>query len=410
VSTSRIIVTSSEDVCKPRGWFAQKKKGWWIRLNKQTWVIIAVVAVLAIVLGIALSNRGGKDEILIGVNMELTGDLASFGQSTFNGLSLYIEQANEQGLLDKEIKLIKLDNKSQDAEAAAIATRLISQKVIAMVGPVTSGKTIAAGNVAQEKKVPLLSPTATAESVTQIGEYIFRSCFLDDFQAKAMAEFAYVTLNVRRAAILMNSGDDYSTGLAASFKKYFTALGGQVVLEETFLSSDNEFRTQLTKIKNSSADSIYVPAYYNEDGLIARQAREMGITLPILGVDGWDSEKLIEIAGASALNNIYFTNHYTPADEDPQVQAFVKAYEEKYGTTPDALAALGFEGGAMLVDALKRAESYTPEAVRDALASIKDLKALRARITVGSDRNLLKDAVIVELKDGVQHLRGTVSP
>jgi branched-chain amino acid transport system substrate-binding protein len=381
-----------------------------MRLKKQ-WLIIAIVAVLAIVVGIVLSNRGGSDEILIGVNMELTGALASFGQSTFNGFSLYIDQANEQDMLNgRKIKLVKLDNKSQDAEAASIATRLISQKVVAMVGPVTSGKTIAAGNVAQEKKIPLLSPTATAESVTQIGDYIFRACFLDDFQAKAMAEFAYVTLNVRKAAILMNSGDDYSTGLAASFKKYFTALGGQVVLEETFLSDDVEFRTQLTKIKNSSADVIYVPAYYNEDGLIARQAREMGINLPITGVDGWDSDSLISIAGASALNNIYFTNHYTPADDDPQVQAFVTAYQEKYGSTPDALAALGFEGGAMLVDALKRAQSITPAAIRDALASITNLKALRANITVGPDRNLLKDAVIVELKDGVQHLRGSVRP
>jgi branched-chain amino acid transport system substrate-binding protein len=292
-----------------------------------------------------------------------------------------------------------------------MATKLISKdKVVALVGPVTSGNASAAAKVAQEAGIPLITPTATALEVTQIGDNIFRACFLDEFQAKAMSEFAYNTLKVRKAAILVNSGDPYSTGLAQFFRQYFTQLGGKVVVEEKFLSGDTEFRPQLTKIKNAKADVIYVPAYYQEDGIIARQAREMGITVPITGVDGWDSDQLVGIAGAKNLNNVFFTNHYTPADEDPAVQAFVAAYKEKYKANPDALAALGYEAGGVLVDALKRVESPTSENIKAALASVQNLKVLRANITMGADRNPIKDAVIVELKDGQQVLRGTVQP
>lgn len=382
-----------------------------VKLKKQwIYIIIALVVVLAVGIAIQRNNGGGK-EIKIGGNFELTGAVASFGQSTRDGFKLGIEQANESGALgDKKIKLIEVDNKSDNAEATNMATKLITQdKVVAVVGPVISSNAKAAGEVAQSNKVPLLSPTATALDVTAVGEYVFRACFLDELQAKAMAQFAYNTLKLRKAAILSDSGDSYSTGLAQYFKQYFTQLGGKIVSEEHFLKGDAEFRPQLTKIKGAKADSIYIPAYYSEDGNIARQAREMGITVPLLGVDGWDSSELAGIAGAKNLNNVYFTNHYTPADQDPAVQAFVTSYKEKYGKTPDALAALGFEAAGMLVDAINRAEKPTPENIRDALATVSNLKVLRAAITVGPDRNLIKDVVIVELKNGEQVLRESVS-
>lgn len=378
---------------------------------KKPWIyaIIALVVVAGVVFG--MRGRGGGG-IKIGANFELTGGVASFGQSALNGIKLGIDQANEAGALGgKKITLVEADNKSDNAEATNMATKLITQdKVVAILGPVTSGNTKAAATVAQDKKIPLLSPTATAAEVTQIGDYIFRACFLDEFQAKAMANFAFNTLKVKKAAMLVNSGDPYSTGLAQFFRQYFTQLGGSVVVEEKFLSGDTEFRPQLTKIKNAKADIIYVPAYYQEDGNIAKQAREMGINVPLAGADGWDSAELVGIAGAKNLNNVYYTNHYTPVDDDPAVQAFVKSYQDKYGSTPDALAALGFEAAGVLVDALKRAESPTPEKIREALASTSGLKVLRATITMGADRNPVKDAVIIELKEGQQVLRGTVQP
>lgn len=380
---------------------------------KKQWVYVVIaVVVVALGLGVGVSRRKGSNDIKIGANFALTGNVASFGQSALNGIKLAIDEANEQGALgDRKIVLVEADNKSDNAETTNMATKLITKdKVVAMLGPVISNNAIAAGNVAQKMKVPMLTPTATAPAVTEVGEHVFRTCFLDDFQGYAMAEFAYDTLKSRKVAMLVNSGDPYSMGLAEYFKERFQELGGKIVAEEKYQSKDTEFRPQLTKIKGAGADMIYVPGYYEEQGNIARQAREMGINVPLTGGDGWDSGKLAEIAGAKNLNNVFFTNHYTAGDDDPAVQAFVQGYEERHGEVPDAFAALGYETGWLLVDALKRAESLKPEHIREALASIQDVKVLRATITMGEDRNPVKDAVIVELKDGEQVLRGVVTP
>ncbi len=381
-------------------------------LKRQTVYVIIAVLVIAVGLGIGLSRRSGGKEIRIGGNFELTGGVASFGVSARNGIVLALEQANEQDVLDGyKIKLIEADNKSDNAETTNMATKLITKdNVVAMLGPVISSNSIAAANVAQEMQVPMLTPTATAPDVTKVGDYIFRACFMDDFQAIAMAEFAYNTLGSRKAAMLVNSGDPYSTALASFFRQRFEELGGQIVAEEKYLSKDTEFRPQLTKIKSSGADMIYIPGYYEEQGAIARQAREMGINVPLTGGDGWDSAKLVEIAGAENLNDIYFTNHYSAGDDDPVVQEFVKAYEARFGHVPDAFAALGYEAGWILVDALKRAESFTPKAIRDALAATENLKILRANITMGADRNPIKDGIIVELKNGVPSVRDVIQP
>jgi branched-chain amino acid transport system substrate-binding protein len=381
-------------------------------LKKQWVYIIIAVLVIAVGIRVGVSKRSGGKDIRIGGNFELTGGVASFGVSARNGIVLAIEHANEQDALEgRKIKLIEADNKSDNAETTNMATKLVSKdKVVAMLGPVISSNAIAAGNVAQNLKVPMLTPTGTAPDVTKVGEYVFRACFMDDFQATAMADFAYTTLKSRKVAMLVNSGDPYSTALANFFRERFETLGGKIVAEENYLSKDTEFRPQLTKIKGSGADMIYIPGYYEEQGAIARQAREMGIKAPLTGGDGWDSAKLVEIAGAENLNDIYFTNHYTAGDEDPAVQEFVQAYEAKFGQVQDAFAALGYEAGWILVDALKRAESPTPAAIRDALAETEDLKVLRATITMGEDRNPIKDGIIVELKNGVPSVRGVITP
>lgn len=381
-------------------------------LKKQTVYVIIAVLVIAVGIGIGLSRRSGGKEIRIGGNFELTGGVASFGVSARNGIVLALEQANEQDALDGyKIKLIEADNKSDNAETTNMATKLITKdQVVAMLGPVISSNSIAAGNVAQEMKVPMLTPTATAPDVTKVGDYVFRACFMDDFQAIAMAEFSYNALGSRKAAMLVNSGDPYSTALASFFRQRYEELGGKIVAEENYLSKDTEFRPQLTKIKSSGADMIYIPGYYEEQGAIARQAREMGINVPLTGGDGWDSAKLVEIAGAENLNDIYFTNHYTAADDDPVVRKFVEAYESKFGHVPDAFAALGYEAGWILVDALQRTDSFTPAAIRDALAATEDLKILRANITMGEDRNPIKDGIIVELKNGAPSVRDVITP
>ncbi len=373
-------------------------------------IIVVVVLILAVGIYAATRKKGLPNEIVIGTNFEMTGTVASFGTSSLNGVELAVDEANAAGELKSKIVLAKADNKSDAAEAANMARKLIEQdKAVVLIGPVTSGNSKAAGQVAQENKIPMISPTATAVDVTTIGNYIFRACFLDDFQGKAMADFSYNTLNSRKAAILY-AKNDYAEGLAKFFKERFIALGGTVVAEEAFQDGDTDFKAQLTKIKNAKPDSINIPGYYNEQGLITRQARQMGITMPLTGGDGWDSDLLTGIAGAANLNSVYYTNHYSPTDPDPMVQSFVNAYKAKYGSNPDALAALGYEATKIVIDSIKRANSVNPDKIRQAMADTKDFKALSATISFDENRNPVKGLVIVELKNGERSVREFVNP
>ena len=380
-------------------------------MNKKT-IAIIVVLVLVVAIGIIAIKRpkGSSDEIIVGGNFEMTGNVATYGTSVMNAVELAFDEVNKSGELNNKIVLVKADNRSDGAESANMARKLIDKdKVVAIIGPVTSTNAIAAAQVAQSNKIPLISPTGTAVEVTQVGNYIFRACFLDDFQGKKMANFAYNTLGSRKAAIL-HAKNDYSEGLARYFKALYVANGGQIVAEEAFLDNDTDFKAQLTKIKAAKPDMIYVPGYYNECGGIALQARQMGITVPLTGGDGWDYADLPSIAGAENLNNILFTNHFTVADEDPAVQSFVNNYKEKYGKLPDSFAALGYEAAMMLVDAIKRADSSDPEAIRQALAETENFKALSATITLDENRNPMKSLFIVELKNGEPSVREIVNP
>lgn len=364
-------------------------------------------------------SEGAKqnaNEIKVGGNFEITGNVANYGQSVYNGVKLAFKEANAQGgVLGKQLTLVVADNKSEPAEAANAITKLITQdKVSALIGPVVSSNVLAASQIAIDNKIPLLTPTATNPKITvdngKVKEYIFRSCFIDPFQGIAMANFATKAMQVKTAAIYIDNSSDYSKGLAEFFEQAFVKNGGKIVAKEAFLQKDQDFKSALTKIKASNPDVIFIPAYYQEVGLIVKQARELGINIPLLGSDGWDSPKLVEIAGKEALNNTFFSNHYSPEDKDPRVVKFVEAYKKEYGQMPDALAALGYDGGLMLIDAIKRANSTEPAKIKEALAQTKNLQVSTGVLTLDANHDPMKTAVVIEMKDGKQTFKEKVNP
>jgi len=371
--------------------------------------LFVAAAALAVVL--VVSCGGAKSaEIKIGAVSPLTGEAATFGLSTKNGMELAVEEWNANGgLLGKKIKLIVEDDKGDPAEGAAVFSKLIQQdKVVAIVGGITSRVALAGAPIAQAAKVPMISPTATNEKVTQVGDYIFRSCFIDPFQGTVAARFAYNDLSIRKASVIFDFGNDYSKGLAETFKSSLETLGGQVVASEGYPSGATDFKAQLTKIVQVKPDCLYIPAYYNDVGLIAKQARELGYKGPLVGSDGWDSSELVKIAGKS-IEGGYFTNHYSKDDTRPVVQSVVQKYNTKYGAAPDALAVLAYDGMNIMLDAIKRAGKTSPEAVREALKAT-DLAAVGGQIRFDEFRNPVKSVVIIEIKDGQQVYKTTVNP
>ena len=370
-------------------------------------------------LGSVFAGCGGEEaansnEIKVGANFEITGNVANYGTTARDGFKLAIKEANEAGGIDgKQIVIVEADNKSDPAESANAATKLISDdKVVAIVGPATSGAVQAESQIATENKIPIIAPCATSPDITvengQVKEFVFRGCFIDPLQSNTMANFAANELKAKTAVIYLDSSTDYSKSLAEVFKNKFEALGGKVVMEEAFVAKDQDFKAALTNIKTANADVIYVPAYYEEVGKIVKQARELGITQPILGVDGWDDTKVVDIAGADALNNTYYVTHYI--DTDPDVKAFVDSFTKEYGHAPGVFAALGYDAGKMLVDAIKRAGSTDPVAIQKALAETKDLQVGTGKLTVDENHNLIKNAFIIEMKDGVKTLKERVTP
>ncbi len=373
----------------------------------------AGLALGALMLGGILTGCGGggggdkkaaATEIPIGANFELTGNVANYGTATYEGLALAIDEINASGGVNgKKIKLIKADTKSETSEAVTSATKLIADdKVKVLVGPATTAPVIAETQIATEHKVPILAPCATSAKVTvengKVQPYVFRSCFIDPQQGDVMAKFASDNLKAKTAVIYLDSSSDYSKSLGAVFKEKFEAAGGKVVMEEAFLQKDQDFKATLTKIKTANADVIFVPAYYEEVGKIVKQAREMGITQPLLGTDGWDDTKVADIAGKDALNNTYFCTHYS--DKDDSVKPFLEAFKKKYNHAPNVFAALGYDAGKVLIDAIKRAGSDDSEKITKAIAETKDLKAGTGTISMDKNHNPIKQAVILENKGG----------
>ena len=359
-------------------------------------------------------SKESGDTIKVGANFELTGNVANYGNATIEGLQLAIDEANEAGGINgKKIELVSVDDKSEAAESINAATKLISDDdVKVIVGPATTGLVLAETQTATDAKVPIIAPCATSPEATvengKVKPYVFRSCFIDPQQGEVMATFAAKELKAKTAVIYVDNSSDYSKNLAKVFKEKFEAAGGKVVMEEAFLQKDQDFKATLTKLKTANADVMFVPAYYEEVGKIVKQAREMGINSAILGTDGWDDTKVVDIAGADALNNTFFSTHYS--EKDAEVQGFIEAYKKKFNRAPNVFAALGYDAGKMLVDALKRAGSSDTEKIREALEATKDLKVGTGTISMDKNHNPIKTAVILEMKNGEKELKAKIAP
>ncbi len=366
-----------------------------------------------VALGVTLAGAqvARADEIRIGEFGSLTGTTATFGQSTHNGIMLAVEETNAAGgVIGKKLKLITEDDQSKPEEAKTAVIKLIKQqRVAAILGEVASSRSLAAAPEAQKAGIPMVTPASTNPKVTQVGDYIFRTCFIDPFQGSTMARFAHDTLKVNQVAILKDVKNDYSVGLAEFFERTFTGMGGQIVANESYSEGDTEFRAVLTAIRAKNPQAIYIPGYYTEVGLIARQARELGLRVPLLGGDGWDSEKTLEIGG-DAVNGSYYTNHYSAEDPSPVVQGFIQKYKAKYGEVPDAMAVLGYDAARILIDAIKRAGSADGPKVRDALAQTKDFGGVSGSITIDAERNSKKNIVVLKIDGGKVKFQTSIAP
>jgi branched-chain amino acid transport system substrate-binding protein len=372
---------------------------------------LGAAALGALAATLACGKGGSKDQIPVGEYGSLTGTTATFGQSTNNGIQLAVDEINKAGgVLGKTIKVYVEDDQSKPEEAATAATKLINQNhVVAMLGEVSSSRSLAAAPICQAAKVPMISPSSTNPRVTQIGDYIFRVCFIDPFQGAVMAKFAANTLKFKRVAILVDVRNDYSVGLQTFFRENFKKLGGEVVSEQSYSEGDSDFHAQLTQIRSAKPEAIYVPGYYTEVATVARQARELGMTVPLMGGDGWDSPKLFEIGG-DALNGCYISNHYSVDDPSPRIQQFVKDYKDRFKQAPDALAALGYDVAKILGDSLRRAGSTESAKLRDAIAATKDFPGVTGNITINNERNAVKPAVVLKIENGKFVYVETVNP
>ena len=357
--------------------------------------------IIASLLTACQTQGSGGDKVRIGVFMSLTGSTANFGISSTNGIKMAADEVNATGGINgKQIEVLVQDDRSDASEAATIVTKFVTQdQVHAILGEVASSRSIAAAPIAQNAKIPMLTPSSTNPEVTKKGNFIFRSCFIDPVQGAAIAQFAAKTLGAKSAAIMVDRKNDYSTGLEKVINATFTRLGGKIVATQSYQEGDQDFNAQLTSLKGSNPEVIFIPGYYNDVGLIAKQARDKGITVPLLGGDGWDSTQLYAIGG-SALNGCFFSNHYSPYDTDPKVQKFVNDYKARYNTLPDALAATAYDAAKIMFDAIKRSPSLDGPAIRDALAATKDFPGVTGTVTFNENRDAVKPIVMIEIKPG----------
>jgi branched-chain amino acid transport system substrate-binding protein len=354
-------------------------------------------------------------EIRIGLITPLSGDVKTFGESVRNSFLIAVEEANARGgVVGMKITYVVQDDKNDPTEAANVANLLVNQqRVKAIVGSVTSKTTIPVSDIIQSARIPTISPTATNPKVTVADgkrkDYMFRACFIDPFQGTVMAKFSRETLKGKSAAVLYDASNDYSKGIAEIFRDTFRKQGGKVAAFESYGKDDVDFSALLTKVKASGADVLFLPDYYNKVGLIAKQVREKGLIVRLVGPDGWDSPDLVRIAG-SAIEGGYFSNHYSPDDRRPEVVAWVKKYKERHGQVPDALGTLAYDATNLLLEAIRKAGSDDPKKIRDALASIKDFKAVSGKSTMGRDGDMIKSAAILKIEGGRQKFVKMVNP
>jgi branched-chain amino acid transport system substrate-binding protein len=372
---------------------------------------ICLLSICLLPILVGCGPKADDSVIRIGQYGALTGDIATFGTTTDEGVRLAVSEINAAGgIHGKQVRLFTEDDQGRPEQAALVVQKLInSDKVHALVGEVASSLSLAAAPIAQKAGVPMVSPSSTNPKVTQVGGYIFRVCFIDPFQGQVMAKFATATLKAKTAAILRDVKNDYSIGLADVFKQRFTDFGGRIVEDKAYTAGDVDFKAQLTAIKAAAPDVIYVPGYYTEVGLIAKQARQSGLRQPLLGGDGWESEELVKIGGA-ALEGNYFSNHSAPDSSEPAVKAFVAKYRQAYGKQPGALAMLGYDAVMVLADAIKRSPSLKGADIRDALAATKDFPGVTGSLSMDADRNAVKSAVVLQIKGGAPKYLSTVNP
>lgn len=360
--------------------------------------------------GAGADAANGSSPILVGHYASMTGAEATFGVSTDNGIKLAIEEINASGgIKGRPIKLITYDNRGNLTEVTTVVTRLITRdKVTALLGEVASSRSIVGGQIAQRFGVPMVTPSSTNPDVTEIGDKIFRVCFIDPFQGDVAAQFAR-SRGWERAAVLYNRQQAYSTGLANNFKASFTKLGGQIVAEQAYGDGDADFGAQITAIQNAKPDVIFVPGYYTDVGVIARQVRARGIAAPLLGGDGWDSPQLASTAG-EAIDGSFFSNHYSHEDTSPVVQEFVAKYRKRFGSIPDGLAALGYDAAKILLAAMEQAPTLGGNDIAKGLAATRDFPGVTGSISIDEHRNATKSAVILTFEGGQQKYVTTIKP
>ena len=362
---------------------------------------LSLILIGSLLFSFACNPAASGDKVRIGVFMSTTGTTANFGISSVNGIKLAADEINAAGGINgKQVELLIQDDRSDANEAATIVTKFVNQdQVHAILGEVASSRSIAAAPIAQNAQIPMLTPSSTNPEVTRKGNFIFRSCFIDPVQGAAIAQFAAKSLGAKTAAIMVDRKNDYSTGLEKVINETFTKLGGKITAVQSYQEGDQDFNAQLTSLKGGNPEVIFVPGYYNDVGLIAKQARDRGITVPLVGGDGWDSVQLYAIGG-KALNGSYFTNHYSPYDTDPKVQKFVNDYKSRYGNVPDALAATAYDAARIMFDAIKRSKSLGGNDIREALVATKDFPGVTGTVTFNENRDAVKPIVMIEIKDG----------
>lgn len=374
-------------------------------------LIVAALLALACEPGRESQTAPVANDIPVGLYGAMSGSEASFGQATMQGVKLAAEEINASGgVLGKKIRLVIEDDQGKAEEAASVVTKLITRdNVIAVIGENSSNQSLAAAPICQTNKIPMISPSSTNPNVTKKGDYIFRVCFTDPYQGKALATFVRQNLNATKAAILRDNKNDYSVGLAEVIRAEFTRLGGTIVAEQSYSGGDNDFRPQLTAIKTANPQVLFVPGFYTDAGQIAVQARDLGITVPLVGGDGWDSPTVISIGG-KAVDGCYFSDHYFVGEERPAVQRFVSEINKRSGRNPDANSALGYDALHILVNAIKAAGSLDRKAIRDHIATTKEYDGVSGVITMGSDRDPIKPVAMIKIDGGTTHFAGWVRP
>jgi branched-chain amino acid transport system substrate-binding protein len=366
---------------------------------------------LALTLALTTILNGASAPIKIGEVDPLTGGVSQFGIGCHQGIVLAFEQINaEGGILGQKVELVTEDDESKPGQSGTAVRKLITQdKVLAILGDATSTATLEAAPIAQTDKIPMITPTATNPRITEVGDFIFRVCFLDEFQGRVLARFAREKLKAQRIFTLTDVKQDYSVDLLKFFKDEFTKLGGTIVGEQSYSTGDIDFRAQLTPIRGAKPDAVYVPGYYQEVALIVKQGRQIGLTMPFIGCDGWANQALIAIGG-KAIDGCYFTNHFSPEDQAPVVKSFVAKYQEKYGSLPDTFSALGYDAARLLADAIRRAGALNPQAVRDALATTAGFPGVTGQISLDANRNASKPGLIVTVREGRFEIAEKIEP